>query len=207
MSQIETNVFEILNLAELESQYRRYRIRGLSSDQADFDRNVQIVIRVLSQRMKSPVTVIEDDGVPYLIVSVDSGEPPSPFQVSNATAYFEPTSEITTLDYVNPRPGTEQICLRFLQYMINGMFYRDRRYWQPSSGYPQFEREPTITKYGIDVYRGYSVRVVYSETSGFGVCVDVTHKYVSRNPLPIVLNRGAFANFKGTRCVYHYGLA
>ena len=31
MGQIETNVFEILNLAELESQYRRYRIRGLTS--------------------------------------------------------------------------------------------------------------------------------------------------------------------------------
>ena len=28
MGQIETNVFEILNLAELESQYRRYRIKG-----------------------------------------------------------------------------------------------------------------------------------------------------------------------------------
>ena len=207
MGQIETNVFEILNLAELESQYRRYRIRGLTSGQVDYDRNVQVLIRDLSQRLKSPVTVTEDGGELYLIVSVDSGEPPSPFQVSNTTAYFEPTPDITTLDYVNPTPDTEQICQRFLQFMINGLFYHDRRYWQPSSGYPQFEREPILTKEGIDVYRGYSVRVVYSETSGFGVCVDVTHKYVSHNPLPVVLTQNAFANLKGTRCVYHYGLA
>ena len=31
MGQIETNVFPILNLAELNSQYRRYRIKGLTS--------------------------------------------------------------------------------------------------------------------------------------------------------------------------------
>ena len=207
MGQIETNVFEILNLAELESQYRRYRIKGLTSGQVDYDRNVQVLIRDLSQLLKSLVTVTEDEGQLYLIVPVDSGDPPSPFQVSNTTAYFEATPDITTLDYANPTRDTEQICLRFLQFMINGYFYHDRRYWQPSSGYPQFEREPILTKEGIDVYRGYSVRVVYSETSGFGVCVDVTHKYVSHNPLPAGLTQSAFANLRGTRCVYHYGLA
>ena len=129
MGQIETNVFPILNLAELDSQYRRYRIKGLTSGQVDYDRNVQVLIRDLSQRLKSPVAVTEDGGELYLIVSVDSGEPPSPFQVSNTTAYFEPTSDITTLDYVNPTPDTEQICMRFLQFMINGLFYHDRRYW------------------------------------------------------------------------------
>ena len=88
----------------------------------------------------------EDGGELYLIVSVDSGEPPSPFQVSNTTAYFEPTSDITTLDYVNPTPDAEQICMRFLQFMINGLFYHDRRYWQPSSGYPQFERGRSLPR-------------------------------------------------------------
>ncbi len=207
MGKIETNVFPILNLAGLESKYRSYRIKGLTSGQVDYDRNVQVLIRDISQRLRSPVAVTEDRGELYLIVSVDADEPPSPFQVSNTTAYFEPTSEITTLDYVDPSPDTEQICMRFLQFIINGFFYHDRRYWQPSSGYPQFEREPILTKEGIDVYRGYSVRVVYSETSGFGVCVDVTHKYVSHSPLPVVLSQNAFANLKGSRCVYHYGLA
>ena len=112
MGQIETNVFPILNLAELNSQYRRYRIKGLTSGQVDYDRNVQLLIRDLSQRLKSPVAVTEDGAELYLIVSVDSGEPPSPFQVSNTTAYFEPTSEITTLDYANPTPDTEQVCMR-----------------------------------------------------------------------------------------------
>ena len=207
MGQRETNFFEILNLAELESQYRRYRIKGLTSSQVDYDRNVQIFVRDLSRRLKSPVTVTEDEGQLFLIVSVDSDDPPSPFQISNTTAYFEPTPNITTLDYMNPTQDTEQICLRFLQFMVNGLFHHDRRYWQPSSGHPQFEREPILTREGIDVYRGYSLRVAYSETSGFGVCVDVTHKYVSHNPLPSELTQSTFADFRGARCVYHYGLA
>ena len=207
MGQRETNFFEILNLAELESQYRRYRIKGLTSSQVDYDRNVQILVRDLSRRLKSPVAVTEDEGQLFLIVSVDSDDPPSPFQVSNTTAYFEPTPNITTLDYMNPTPDTEQICLRFLQFMVNGLFHHDRRYWQPSSGHPQFEREPIFTREGIDVYRGYSLRVAYSETSGFGVCVDVTHKYVSHNPLPSELTQSTFADLRGVRCVYHYGLA
>ena len=206
MGQMETNIFEILNLGELESQYRRHRIKGITSDHADLDRIVQVLTRDLSQRLKSPITATEDNGQLYLVVPVDSGNPPSPFQVSNTTLYFEPTPDVTTLDYANPRADTEQICSRFLQFMINGHLYRDRRYWQPSSGHPQFEREPVVTKAGIDVYRGYSVRVVYSEASGFGVCVDVTHKYVSHDPLPARLTQNAFASFRGTRCVYHYGL-
>ena len=207
MGRIETNFFQILNLATLESQFRRFRIKGLTSSQVAYDRNVQVLTRDLSRLLKSPVLVIQEEGQLYLIVSFDSGDPPSPFQVSNTTAYFEPTPEVTTLDYMNPTPGTEQICLRFLQFMFNGLFHHDRRYWQPSSGYPYFEREPILTKQGIDVYRGYSVRVVFSESTGFGVCVDVIHKYVSHNPLPARLTQSEFSSLRGTRCVYHYGLA
>ncbi len=207
MSQIETNVFQLLNLAALESQYRRYRIKGLTSSQVDYERNVQILKRDISLRLKSPVTVTEDDGELYLIVPVDCGDPPSPYQVSNTTAYFESTPDVTTLDYMNPTRDTEQICLRFLQFMINGLFYHNNRYWQSSSGSPQFERTPVLTRDGVDVYRGYSIRVVYTEKSNFGVCVDVTHKYVSHDPFPAILTPDTFASLKGKRCVYRYGLA
>ena len=125
MGHIEANVFQILNLETLKSQYRRYRIKGLTSDHGDFDRILRALTRDLSQRLKSPVSATEDDGQWYLIAPVDSGNPPSPFQVSNTTVYFEPTSDVTTLDYANPTAESEQICLRFLQSMINEYFYND----------------------------------------------------------------------------------
>ena len=51
MGRIETNVFEILNLTELESQFRRYRIRGLNSGQVEYDRNLQVLIGDFSRRL------------------------------------------------------------------------------------------------------------------------------------------------------------
>jgi len=205
MSSVETNVFPITNLKDLKSQYRLYRIRGLMSEQDEYDYNIQVLIGRLSRMLKSPVTVIDRDGQPYLVLRDKDGEPPQPFQLVRATAYFERTGEVLSLDYNNPTAETGQICIRFLQFAIGGALFNNPRLWQPSPGHPFYEREPEYEKDGIRVYRGYIVRVVPSKECEFGVCIDITYKYIAANPLPSKTSRNEFRKYKGTHCIYHYG--
>jgi hypothetical protein len=205
VNQIETNIFAITNLAELSSRYRLYRIRGLSPDQEEYEQNVQILIRRLSFRLQSPVTVIQLGNQPHLVLHEESPEPPSPYPLVRATAYFEPTDKLLPLDFEHPTLETERICLRFLQFSIEGALFLNRRFWQPSSGDPFFEYAAVMERDGVSVFRGYGLRVVPVDDHGFGVCVDVKHAYISSRPLPVRIPREEFRKFKGTRCIYHYG--
>lgn len=205
MGSLDTNVFEITNLAEFKSQYRLHRIRGLSTDQEEYESNRQFLINKLSFKLKSPVTIIERDLEPYLVLREDAPDPTSPFNLVRATAYFESSDGMIMLDFDNPTSETAQICQRFLQFAMNGGLRDHQSVWQPSAGLPYFYKNPVVQENDIDVYRGASLRVVILEGNRMAVCVDVRHKYVSRHPLKMIIQRSEFRKFKGINCVYHWG--
>jgi len=205
MSHLESNIFPIANLVELRSKYRLYKIKGLSIDQDEYDHNVQIIIQKLGYGFKKPVTVILKQGEPHLVLDESAPEPTSPFNLVGTTAYFEKTGDVMVLDYQNRTPETEPICQKFLQFAIQGALYRRKELWQPSSGRPFFGKSPVESKRGVDIFRGFAVRVVPLEDKRIGVCVDVKHKYISHTPLPLNISKQEFRKLKNTHCVYHYG--
>jgi len=205
MTRLETNIFLITNLSELKCEYRLYAIRGLSTEQDEYNRNVQILIRDLSYRLRSPVTVIVRDSKPHLVLRTDAAEPPSPFQLVRTTAYFERTDEVLTLDYQNRTAETGRIGERFLQFAVQGALGFDRELWQPVRGKPFFLRQPVFRENGVEVYRGFAVRIVPPGDGAMGVCVDVKHRYVSECPLPARLSKSEFRKHRGANCVYHWG--
>jgi len=205
MNSLDTNVFEITNLGQLKSRYKLYRIRGLSTEQDEYDQNRQTLIKKLSYKMRSPVTIVAREDGPHLVLREDAPDPPSPYNLVRTTAYFDPTRDRMTLDFANPTDETAPICQRFLQFAINGGLRGHHSVWQPSAGKPYFYRRPLVQQEGINVYRGASVRVVILDDNRLGVCVDVRHKYVSQKPLPARLSNRDFRRLKGSNCVYHYG--
>ncbi len=205
MNDLETNIFPITNLRDLKSRYRLYRIRGLSAEQEEYDPNIQTLVRKLSYFMRTPVAVIHQNGEPHLVLQEDAPEPTSPYPLVRATAIFERTDHVFTLDYEKPTSETDGLRVRFLQFAIEGELFKNPNFWQPSSGNPYFERRPVIEKDGVCVYRGYAVRVIPIDGGMVGVCIDVQHKYVSTFPLPVTLKREDFRKYKNTRCIYRYG--
>lgn len=205
MNQIETNIFPILNLGDLKAIYKIYRIRGLTPDQEEYDHNIQTLIYRLSSHLHSPVTVIFQENHPFLAIPDNARDPPTPFQLVRTTVHFEPTDKTILLDYQNPSPETEHICLRFLQSHIENTLRKNPRFWQPSAGQPIYEREPMEVKENINVYRGFAFRIVSIDDGKFGLCVDVTFRYVSSVPLSLNLTRDDFRRCKGTRYIYHFG--
>lgn len=205
MSLIETNVFPILNLNELRNRYRLYRIRNLSPDQDEFEHNRQILVNRLSYQFRSPVDVILEDDSPYLVLREDAPEPQSPYTMVRTVVYFDKTEDMITLDYEHPSEQTLPICLRFLQFAIQGALKARKDFWQPGAGAPFFHRQPDVRKNGIAVYRGYSVRVVPVGATQLGVMVNVTFRYVSQNPLPARISKEFFRRIKNQHFVYHLG--
>jgi hypothetical protein len=206
MSVLETNIFPITNLSELTASYRLYRIRGLRLEHPQYFQNRQALISRLSFRLRNPVTIIDRNGTPHLVIRDDGEEPPSPVQLVRATAYLDRVKGDFELDFTRRSPETDGICLRFLNFMIQPALRDYANLWQPAPGQPFFFKTPCRIQRGICQYRGFAVRAVLTTDGGIGLCVDVKHAYASETPLPVGLTRREFRRWQGSRCVYHYGL-
>ncbi|MGO9115242.1 MAG: hypothetical protein ACLP9L_39015 [Thermoguttaceae bacterium] len=205
MNALETNVFPITNLSQLSAGYRLYRIRGLRAEQGEFFQNQQALVRRMSYRLKSPVTIVTRDGEPHLAIRDDAPEPQSPVSLVRATAYLDRVPGDFRLDFTARSPETDPICLRFLQFVLQEPLRRDSRLWQPSSGRPYFYKEPFHRQNGICQYRGFAIRAVLTPDGGLGLCVDVKHAFGSESPMPVQLLRRDFRRWQGQHCIYHMG--
>ncbi len=205
MTGLQSNVFPILNLAELSSGYRLYRIRGLAREHQQYYQNLQIIGRRLSYSLKNPVTVVEHDGHPQLVLRDDAPEPESPFQLVRTIVYFDPLPGTHRLDFMLRNPENDAICLRFLQFMLQAPLGANPKLWQPGSGKPFFDKTPAQQRDNLNRYVGFSARVVATPDGGLGLCVDVCNKVVSTASLPIHLNLPEFRKLRGLHCIYHFG--
>lgn len=207
MNGMETNVFPITNLGELTRRYRLYHVLGLSPDQAEFHQNRQHLRRKLSFALKTPVTTINRNGETLLVVPDDSNPPPSPYPLIRTRVRFEECNETFPLNFMIRSPENDEICLRFLSFMIQTPLYRRKTLWQPSAGQPYFYKNPEAELGHVIQYLGFRVRPVVTPESGLGVCVDVTHRYVEKSPLPTKLCRDDFyrRKLKGRHCIYRFG--
>ncbi len=205
MSYREVNIFYVQNLGELTSKYRLYRIRGLSPDQDEYQRNREHIIRKLSFAFKTPAEIILKDGEPHLVLRDDAPDPPSSIDLVGRNVCLDKLEDTMTLDYEHPNDETRPICRRFLQFAIEGALFANKDLWQPGAGKPYFFYQPLKQKNGVNIYQGLAVRVVSLSDGKMGLCVDVKHKYVSQTPLPAMISRSDFRRHKGTHCVYHFG--
>ena len=205
MPGIESNVFPITNLASLTSRYRLYRVRGLSPDQPEYYHNRQLLIRKLSYTLKKPVTVVDYEGGPHVVVRDDASAVPASLELVRAFVRLDAVDGTFDLDYTKRSPQNDEICLRFLQFMLQQPLYSQPELWQPKAGHAFFNKQPSYSTPSMCQYQGFSVRSTLTADGGLGLCVHITNKYIARRPLPAHISRDQFPKWKGRHYIYHYG--
>jgi len=204
MIDLETNIHVITNLKALKTKYCLYQIKGLSKEHEEFEQNRQALIKKFRFEYRAPAAIIMNKGESYLALPDGTPEPPSYVQLVRVTARFEKIPETLMLDYEHPTPEMSPLRIEFLQFAVQGALFKNSQFWQPRAGDPFFERDG-IDVGGIIVYRGYAVRVVALHSGNLGLCVDIQHKYVAKNPLPADLTPKRFQLYKSNRAIYHFG--
>ncbi|MFW9794970.1 MAG: hypothetical protein ACFFEE_11735 [Candidatus Thorarchaeota archaeon] len=206
MISIQTNIYPILNLDQLSSYYRVYRILNLHSGQEEYYQNCQLLNRRISYELRTPAIVIQRDDGPYLIVKDDAAPPPSPYPLVRTAVHFECCSETVNLDYTHRSSENDIICLRFLHFLIQTPLHNNPQLWQANSGSPFYEKRPQEKHKDISIFRGFRIRPIILSNSSMGLCVDVASKYVCNVPLPHDLDLEAFKRkWEACHCIYHYG--
>ena len=202
---IETNCFRIDGLDALSTTYRLYQIAGLRRDGPDYYGNVQRLVRQLSFQMKAPITTYDLKGETFLVVPTAAGDPPDHVMLVGVVAVLKDTGDTIDLDFTAALPELDPVRLRFLQFIFQGVVWKDSRLWQPRSGQPFFFKKPTKQLGEIDLYEGFAMRTALHPEGGFGLVVDLRRKLVSRSPLPTSARREQINALKGRSCVYKMG--
>jgi len=207
MNQIETNIYLIENLGELNCKYRTYRVRGLSRDSEGYAKNIQFLVDILSRRTKSPCITFKTDQGTFIAQPEGYPELPDSFDVVRATVKIEKMLELQEFTFDSLNPITAKLALRFLQFSLQQPLYYNPSLWQPRSGYPFYHKVPDkiFKSADIDLFRGFTFRFVLLQDGKIGICVDISSKYVSRYPLPVNISRNDFRKYKGLNCLYEYG--
>jgi hypothetical protein len=202
---IETNIFPISNLGELNAAYRVYRIRGLQPDHSEYFQNRQAITRGVSFALKTPALVLDSNDGPILIVRSDAPSPQSPMELVRTSVCFDDLVSTRQVDFTSQEQETRQIAIRFLQFMLQGQLAKSHLLWQPGAGKPFYEKQGESDARGTTRYTGFTVRVMPRTEGGLGLCVDVASKFVNSNPLPDGLTRHDFRRVKGRSVLYRYG--
>lgn len=207
----ETNIFKIENLEKLTANYVLFEIIGLSDSEDDLDINVQYIVKRLSYALKHPVTSVTKDGKLFLVVrdenSIISQVPTEYLVKQEEVVYFKKVDEHFKLDFLNYTDSTKGIILRFLQFDIQTELNKNNSLWQPGSGDAFFSQNALETHGDVSIYNGFFVRVLELPEGGFGLALDITKKYVSANPLNVLMTRNEFKNqgINKSHLMYQYG--
>lgn len=209
MSYIETNIYLIENLGDLNCKYRTYRVRGIPESD-EYYKNVQLLVDILSRKTKSPCVLFSKDQDKLIAQPEGYPELPNSIDLVRAMAKIERLPGLYELSFDSLTPTTAKLAMRFLQFSLQNPLYHNSSLWQPQAGYPFYTKfpDPEFKRLSrnIDLYRGFTFRVISLIDGRMGICVDTRSKYIARYPLPTKISRKEFREkYKGLKCVYEYG--
>jgi hypothetical protein len=209
MSQLETNIFVIRNLDKLTSKYKIYRVRGLIKGSDDYHKNLQLLSDSLSSKTRSPCAAFTTEDGTFIAQPIGYEELPTSLNLIRTSVKIDAEPDVKELRFNDLNQVTAPLAVKFLQGSIQGYFYNSHHLWQPRAGYPFFEKQ-TDQKFkelsnNVDLFRGFTFRVVPLSNKRIGICIDVSSKYISRNPLPTKIAREDSKKYQGMRCLYEYG--
>ena len=173
MTDIETNIFPILNVDDLKLRYDTYRVRNLRRDQDEYFQNRDLLARDLSYKLKVPALIVERGDGPYLVVPESVANVPPSFPLVRTYVYLDKVESGLPLDFNVRDSMNDSICLRFIQFMLQAPLFRNNKLWQPSSGMGFFEKIAFDQAHGVGRYRGFGARAVIAPSGRIGLCVDV----------------------------------
>lgn len=209
----ETNIFPIENCHQLTAKYRLFLLIGISETDDEYESHIQYITKKLSYELSHPVTVISkrQDGKrqDYLVIKDDgktAEKIPVEFDLKRGdSVFFKPTEQVLPLDFSTMDSEIRKICRRFLEFALRGSLSEVQALWSPGSGRPYFSKNTYKSNDGVDIYNGFTPKLVDLPNGGWGIALDVTKKYLASQPLPKYMDRHKFNRIKSKHFIYHFG--
>jgi hypothetical protein len=198
------SLFAIQNQDDLLVKYRLLSIDGVPRGD-HFDKNLNRLLRDVQYELKAPVALLSRAGSPYLAIPSTSPDPKPERRLMPHVAQLHADDREYTLAFGEIAPEDVPVACSFLQWALRGSLFHERRLWTQGTNY--YSKTPLQggDSQDVDIYPGFSWRVVPLADGRLMLGIDVTSRFVDRIWLTERLSRGDFAITRGRNCLYHFG--
>lgn len=194
---------------------------GLSPDDDEFERN-RVALRLkVSRDIRGPAEVIREGNCLFVIIPEGYADPEPVYSLMPYVARLNPLTERGEIDFFSSDPANHLLATRFLQAALSDRLWHAKELWQPKAGRPFYFKTPANVDDSsrlVDVFEGFSFRIVWVEEVGYCVLIDRKTHYVSSEPWPEYipfdrrwqfLRHSPDVTSKGaqrtTHCIYQFG--
>lgn len=212
MKRHTTTLFKLNNLHKLKFPFKlmQLELQEIENDPALNNRNIQKVLMKLASETSGPVALYHKDGKKYVAVKADITITSKEIHLSPMIAKVSLLNDVYELNFDALTQENRELAVRFLEFAIKEHVGNHPKLWRYSSN-QYFLRKPIFQEpySNIDVYSGFTFKVIPQSDGNFYVGLDLSYKYTDKKFLHEHLQGGDLAvlkkRFKGKRCLYFGG--
>ncbi|MBL8792700.1 MAG: hypothetical protein JNM56_02215, partial [Planctomycetia bacterium] len=198
------NLFEITNLADLQTSYRLVDVDGSFGADDLADQNLSLLAKKVAYREQAPVALVRSAGHPALAVPADLQLRQHEYQLTPDVVTLAPRRETQTLALGRLSPETERIGLAFLSFHLRTPLMHKPSLWS-SGTHTYFSKRPVNyrdDRREIDVFEGFAFRLLRTGTRLF-LSLWLTNKYADNRWLLERYREDAVHGLKMRHLLYH----
>ena len=205
------NSFEIQGLEQYNLSYKKVRVEGLKAYENSpkkFNTAFNKAAIKLSSKIGKVVIPIYENGEKYLAVSANT-DFDSPIMVNTAPlpATLTLLPKIHKVDFQRRNKATNKIIRKFLEFAIKKRLGKHPMLGKTGSA-DFIVKKPVDVTNGVEIYEGFSIKVVQNSFDTFHLVLDVHHSFLEREFLSEIVRNSSSAKkekFKYDRFMYLNG--
>lgn len=206
------NLYKITNLSDLDFSYKlvEFDLPSVDGKEELYNKQLQKIAQKVSSVTGGPAAILKRDGKMYIAIPADRNlremkVDVTPFNVSVkmlADVYHIQSSSITA-DNID-------VVQKFLEFEIRRQLTNNNQLWKLNTS-QFFLKKPVYSneESNIEIYGGFTYKLVRLADDNFYICLDLTSKYIDKHYLSHYVNETnentVGARYRGRRFLYLNG--
>lgn len=207
------NSFKIRNLSKIDFSYKIVSIELDSSIEEDSDKKFKALHKALNtikSEVECAAALIKKHG--KYCIAIPANE-----ELKNQKISFKPFTLILTLNekiytarHNSGREEDKEIVLKFLDFRMRHQLGEDYKTELFSEGtHNFFLKEPKLGNYNVEIYEGFSFRLIEGDDGEYYLFLDIQHKYMENKNLSQYVYKNnkeqLIKKLRGKKCLIQNG--
>ncbi|PUZ30549.1 hypothetical protein GA0116948_101600 [Chitinophaga costaii] len=206
------NLFKVNNLSDLNFSYKlvEFNLPYLEGQEDRFNKQLQKISQQVALLSGGPAALIKRENRYWIAIPADKIFEETSINVVPYNIRVSLLPDVYQVNASSIDKNNVDVIYKFLDFEIRKQLSRNLRIWKLNSS-QFFLKQPIVSRTDsiIDIYEGFSYKLVLLHGSTFYICIDLSTKYVDRHVLSYYVNTGNVQtignSFKGKRFLYLNG--
>jgi hypothetical protein len=206
------NLYKVTNLSELDFSYKlvEFELPFVDGKEDLFNKQLQKIAQTVSSKTGGPAAILKKEDKMFIAIPADRNLREMKVDVTPFSISIKMLPEVYSIQSTNILENNIGVVQKFLEFEIRKQLTFNNQLWKLNTS-QFFLKKPIFSseESNIEVFGGFTFKLVRLADGNFYVCLDLTSKYIDKNYLSHYVNEknsGIVGNqFRGRRFLYHNG--